>query len=127
RPYSPPTPGPPASAQPTPPPAMPAQPLASPTTGATRNYRGNDIATPYAPPAPASTKDRTTLWGTLGIVVAIIPCAAPVSAIRGVLSLQDAKRFGRKPTLAIAAFIAAALGLVSWLVIWVYLSSRSTS
>lgn len=64
---------------------------------------------PYGPPAAASN-DKTTLWGWLGIVFGL--CCPPLGAIFGVLSLNEAKKHGKKPTLAYVAFGLCALSIV---------------
>ena len=61
------------------------------------------------PPA-APGNDKVTLWGVLGIVFAF--CCVPLGIVFGVLSLLEARKVGKQPTLAYVAFGIAALMLV---------------
>ncbi|GGQ65962.1 DUF4190 domain-containing protein [Couchioplanes azureus] len=61
------------------------------------------------PPA-APGNDKTTLWGVLGIVFAF--CCMPLAVVFSVLSLMEAKKYGKEPTLAYVGFGLAALLLV---------------
>jgi len=63
---------------------------------------------PYGQPAPAN--DKTTLWGVLGIVFAL--CCTPLGIVFAILSLLEAKKVGKQPTLAYVAFGLVALGIV---------------
>lgn len=67
---------------------------------------------PYqqGPPPVAPGRDRTTLWGVLGIVVGL--CCGPLGVVFGVLSLMNARRVGRQPTLGIIAIVLSALTIV---------------
>lgn len=60
------------------------------------------------PAAPAN--DKTTLWGVLGIVFAF--CCWPLGAVFAFLSMNEAKKAGKQPTLAYIGFGLAALFLV---------------
>ncbi|MFI5492672.1 DUF4190 domain-containing protein [Actinoplanes sp. NPDC051859] len=60
------------------------------------------------PPAPAN--DKTTLWGVLGIVFAF--CCMPLGVVFAVLSLLEAKKVNKQPTLAYVGFGLSALLLV---------------
>jgi hypothetical protein len=62
------------------------------------------------PPAAPASNDKTTLWGVLGIVFAF--CCAPLGILFGVLSLLEARKSGKKPTLAYVAFGLAAVLIV---------------
>jgi hypothetical protein len=66
---------------------------------------------PSAMPAGASPqpRDRTELWGWLGIIIGLI-CCGVLGVVFGVLSLRDAGRFGKDKTLG---YIAVAAGLVN--------------
>jgi hypothetical protein len=64
---------------------------------------------PYGPPAQPAN-DKTTLWGVLGIVFAL--CCAPLGIVFAILSLLEAKKAGKQPTLAYVAFGVVALGIV---------------
>jgi predicted membrane channel-forming protein YqfA (hemolysin III family) len=68
------------------------------------------LTAPYPPPAAAPSNDRTTLWGVLGIVFAI--CCWPLGIVFAILSLLDARKAGKQPTLAYVAFGILALFLV---------------
>jgi len=72
-----------------------------------------------APPPAAAAKDNTTLWGVLGIVLALCcPFLGPVlGVVFGVLSMNEAKKHGKQPTLAYVAF-----GLVGLSVLWTIFS-----
>ncbi|GAA3336933.1 hypothetical protein GCM10020358_11390 [Amorphoplanes nipponensis] len=61
------------------------------------------------PPA-APGNDKVTLWGVLGIVFAF--CCAPLGIVFAVLSLLEAKKVGKQPTLAYIGFGLAALLIV---------------
>jgi hypothetical protein len=54
--------------------------------------------------------DKTTLWGVLGIVFAI--CCPILGIIFAVLSMMEAKKVGKPPTLAYVGFALAALVIV---------------
>ena len=56
----------------------------------------------YGPPPAASGNDKVTLWDVLGIVCAI--CCWPLGIVFGVLSLLEARKVGKPPTLAYVAF-----------------------
>ncbi|HEY7224235.1 MAG TPA: hypothetical protein VH561_11675 [Micromonosporaceae bacterium] len=67
---------------------------------------------PGYPPAPAApANDKTTLWGVLGIVIGLI-CCWPAGIVFGILSLQEAKKYGKSPTLAYVAFAVSALNFI---------------
>jgi hypothetical protein len=61
------------------------------------------------PPAAAGN-DKVTLWGVLGIVFAL--CCTPLGIVFAVLSLLEARKVGKQPTLAYIAFGIAALGII---------------
>jgi hypothetical protein len=63
----------------------------------------------YSVPQPAAN-DKTTLWGVLGIVFAL--CCPILGAVFGVLSLLEARKFGKPPTLAIVAFVITGLNII---------------
>ncbi|WP_305789779.1 DUF4190 domain-containing protein [Symbioplanes lichenis] len=65
---------------------------------------------PYGPPPTAASNDKTTLWGVLGIVFAF--CCLPLGVVFSVLSLLEAKKVGKQPTLAYVGFGIAALSLI---------------
>ncbi len=61
-------------------------------------------------PPPAAGNDKTTLWGVLGIVFAF--CCTPLAIVFAVLSLLEARKVGKQPTLAYVSFGIIALLLV---------------
>jgi len=61
------------------------------------------------PPA-APGNDKVTLWGVLGIVCAF--CCWPLGIVFGVLSLLEARKVGKKPTLAYVTFGVIVLALI---------------
>lgn len=61
------------------------------------------------PPAAAGN-DKTTLWGVLGIVCAF--CCWPLGIVFGVLSLLEARKVGKQPTLAYVTFGLIVLALI---------------
>lgn len=68
----------------------------------------------YPPIDSAPANDKTTLWGVLGIVLAF--CCALLGIVFGVLSLLEAKKAGKSPTLAYVAFGISALNIVAGIV-----------
>ncbi|MET8152244.1 DUF4190 domain-containing protein [Actinoplanes sp. NPDC049668] len=64
---------------------------------------------PYGQPAPAAN-DKTTLWGVLGIVFAF--CCTPLAIVFAILSLLEARKVGKQPTLAFVSFGIIAVLLV---------------
>ncbi|MGC4848347.1 DUF4190 domain-containing protein [Micromonospora sp. DT15] len=69
------------------------------------------MTTPYPPPPPppAQGRDRTTLWGVLGIVLGLI-CCGIFGIIFGYLSIRDARRYGQSPLLG---YLAIAFGVIN--------------
>ena len=68
------------------------------------------MTAPYPPPpAAAAGNDRTTLWGVLGIVLGLI-CCGILGIVFGALSIRDAKKFGKSPTLG---YIGIAVGVLN--------------
>ncbi|GAB1645070.1 DUF4190 domain-containing protein [Krasilnikovia sp. MM14-A1259] len=64
----------------------------------------------YGPPAQPAD-DKTTLWGVLGIVFAF--CCWPLGIVFAVLSMMEAKKVGKQPTLAYVTFGILALAVVA--------------
>ncbi|GID96730.1 DUF4190 domain-containing protein [Amorphoplanes digitatis] len=64
---------------------------------------------PYGQPAPAAN-DKTTLWGVLGIVFAF--CCTPLAIVFAILSLLEARKVGKQPTLAFVSFGIIAVLLI---------------
>ena len=88
----------------TPPPKQPpyvAYPTVIPTAG--HPPAANPVASGPARPAG----DRTMLYGVLGIVCGVL--CFPVGIPLGVLSLREARRTNRRPTLAIISFVVGGL------------------
>lgn len=70
------------------------------------------MSAPYAPPpSSAAGRDRTTLWGVLGIVLGLI-CCGLLGIIFGYLSIRDAKRYGQSPVLGYLAIAFGVLNIV---------------
>jgi hypothetical protein len=64
-----------------------------------------------APGAPAAAgSDKTTLFGVLGIILAL--CCWPAGLVFAILSLNQSKKFGNQPTLAYVGFAVVALSLL---------------
>jgi hypothetical protein len=70
------------------------------------------LTTPIPPAAAPAGNDKTTLWGVLGIVFALPFCCWPLGVVFAVLSMLEAKKAGKPPTLAYVAFGIAALSLL---------------
>lgn len=64
------------------------------------------MTTPY-PPAATPANDKTTLWGVLGIVFAF--CCSLLGIVFGILSMNEAKKAGKPPTLG---YVAIGLSVV---------------
>jgi len=64
----------------------------------------------YAPPPAAAANDKTTLWGVLGIIGAV--CCWPLGVVFAILSLLEARKYGKQPTLAYVTFGILALFLI---------------
>jgi hypothetical protein len=58
----------------------------------------------------AAGNDKTQLWGILGIVFGI--CCPIIGIIFAVLSMTEAKKAGKQPTLAYVGFAVAALSII---------------
>ena len=65
----------------------------------------------YPPPAAQPASDKTTLWGVLGIVIGLI-CCWPLGLLFAFLSLREAQKVGKQPTLAYIAFACCAIGII---------------
>jgi hypothetical protein len=64
-----------------------------------------------APGAPvAAGNDKTTLFGVLGIILAL--CCWPAGIVFAFLSMNEAKKYGNQPTLAYVGFVVAGLNLI---------------
>lgn len=63
------------------------------------------------PAAQPAANDKTTLFGVLGIVFSVI-CCPIIGIIFSVLSMNEAKKYGKQPTLAYVGFALAALFIV---------------
>ncbi|MGI5523831.1 DUF4190 domain-containing protein [Micromonospora sp. CA-259024] len=71
------------------------------------------MTTPYPPPPPppARGRDRTTLWGVLGIVLGLI-CCGILGIIFGYLSIRDARRYGQSPLLGYLAVVFGVINII---------------
>jgi hypothetical protein len=65
----------------------------------------------YGPPPVAQGKDRTTLFGWLGIVLGLC-CLGLLGIIFGALSLQQARRYSSSRTLGIIAVVIGVIRLI---------------
>lgn len=70
----------------------------------------------YAPPPPArGGSDKTQLFGILGIVFAF--CCPLIGVLFGVLSMNEAKKYGNTNTLGLVAIVLAVvmtvIGIIS--------------
>ncbi|MGC5030125.1 DUF4190 domain-containing protein [Micromonospora sp. DT229] len=66
-------------------------------------------AYPPPPPPPPAGRDRTTLWGVLGIVTGLL-CCGILGIVFGWLSIRDARRFRQSPVLG---YVAIGLGVLN--------------
>ena len=64
---------------------------------------------PPPPPPPAVGRDRTTLWGVLGIVFGLF-CCGILGIVFGALSIRDARRNGRSQLLG---WLGIAFGVIN--------------
>ena len=76
----------------------------------------------YGPPAAAPSNDKVTLWGVLGIVFAL--CCPLLGIVFAVLSLTDARKVNKPPTLA---YIGLALGVLNIVVNLIAVSTGAYS
>ena len=67
-------------------------------------------------PPPPPGNDKVTLWGVLGIVFAF--CCPILGALFAALSLNEARKAGKPPTLAYIGFALTALNLVLQIVLY---------
>lgn len=68
-----------------------------------------------APGAPApGGNDKTTLFGVLGIILAL--CCWPAGLVFAILSLNQAKKNNSSPVLAYVGFVIVALSLIGGIV-----------
>ncbi|WP_435823241.1 DUF4190 domain-containing protein [Catellatospora citrea] len=97
------TPPPPSVPPPPPPPPVPPPPPGPP---------------PYGTPSgmPGKGGDRVTLYGVLGIVLGLC-CCGLIGLILGWLSVQEAKKVGKKPTLGYIAMAVGVIGII-WNIIY---------
>ncbi|PZG16872.1 hypothetical protein C1I95_16630 [Micromonospora craterilacus] len=73
--------------------------------------------TPYPPPPPPPAgRDRTTLWGVLGIVTGLL-CCGILGIVFGWLSVRDAKRYAKSPVLGYLAIAFGVLNIVVSLIL----------
>lgn len=62
-------------------------------------------------PAAAQGRDRTILWGTLGIIIGLL-CCGILGVIFGALSLRDAGRYQNTKVIGVIAIVAGALNMI---------------
>ncbi len=75
------------------------------------------MSTPYPPPPPRPAgRNRTILWGVLGIVTGLL-CCGILGIVFGWLSLRDAKRYGQSPVLGYLSIAFGVLNIVASLVL----------
>ncbi|MEU2611621.1 DUF4190 domain-containing protein [Micromonospora sp. NPDC007271] len=68
---------------------------------------------PYPPPPPSAVgRDRTTLWGVLGIIFGLF-CCGILGIVFGYLSIRDARRFRRSQLLG---WLAITFGVINIIV-----------
>jgi hypothetical protein len=66
---------------------------------------------PGGPPPMSGARDRTSLYGWLGIVLGFF-CCAIVGIVLGALSLREAKRFNQSPVLGYVAIAVSVLQVI---------------
>ncbi|SCL19445.1 hypothetical protein GA0070616_1744 [Micromonospora nigra] len=76
----------------------------------------NTAYPPPPPPPAAAGRDRTVLWGVLGIVTGLL-CCGVLGIVFGYLSIRDAKRFGQSPLLGYLAVAFGVLNIVGSLIL----------
>jgi hypothetical protein len=73
-------------------------------------------STSAKPPAAASPKDKTVLYGLLGIITG--GPAPVVGILLGVQSISEARRVGKSIGLGVAAIAVSVLGTIGLTVYW---------
>ena len=68
---------------------------------------------PYESAAAPAGKDNTQLFGILGIVIGLL-CCGPAGIVLGVLSIMQAKKFGKPQTLGIIAIVLSVIGMIGY-------------
>jgi hypothetical protein len=68
---------------------------------------------PYEAAAAPAGKDNTQLFGILGIVIGLI-CCGPAGIVLGILSIMQAKKFGKPQTLGIIAIVLSVVGIIGY-------------
>jgi hypothetical protein len=74
------------------------------------------VNAPYSPPSAAG-RDRTTLWGVLGIIFGLF-CCGILGIVFGYLSIRDAKRVGRSQLLGWLAIVFGVINLIARAIFW---------
>jgi len=59
-------------------------------------------------------KDNTQLFGIIGIITAI--CCGPIGLIFGILSIMQARKWGKSPVLGVIAVVIAVLNIIGGIV-----------
>ena len=62
-------------------------------------------------PGAAPANDRSTLYGAIGIPVGLI-CCWPAGIVLGILSINEAKKNNKQPTLGYIAIAVSVLGII---------------
>jgi hypothetical protein len=73
------------------------------------------MGNPQPPAAPA--KDRTTLFGVLGIIGAV--CCAPLGIVFALLSLMDARKNHKSPVIGYVALGLSGISLIANIILLV--------
>jgi hypothetical protein len=63
------------------------------------------------PAAAAQSRDRTILWGTLGIIIGLL-CCGILGVVFGALSLRDAGRYGNTRVIGVIAIVVSVLNMI---------------
>lgn len=63
------------------------------------------------PPAARPGKDRTILWGVLGIIIGLL-CCGILGIVFGALSLRDAGRYGNTKIIGVIAIVVSILNMI---------------
>ena len=70
------------------------------------------MSPPYPPAGAVPSRDRSVLWGVLGLVVGLF-CCGIVGIVFGYLSTRDAKRHGRSPALGYLAIAVSLINIIA--------------
>lgn len=70
----------------------------------------------YQPPPAAAGNDKSLMYGIIGLIVGFL-CCQPAGIVLGVLSMNEAKKYGKPTTLGLIAVIVSSIWLVLGLII----------